>query len=174
MNLVVVTRGRELAQGWTNAVKADGLADVMEWAHPALAQLARTTEWRAWPIFTATDGPWTHPGGIALIGDAAHAMTPFAAQGAAMAIEDAVTLATLAGGPLADIGEALSDYEKLRQARVRRVIGRGAFNRFVWHAKGPIALGRDIVLRLRPGASLMKDFDWLYGYDAEAQAKPAN
>jgi salicylate hydroxylase len=174
VNLVVVTRGRELAQRWANAVAADGLADAMEWAHPALAQLARTAAWRAWPIYTAPDGPWTHPGGIALIGDAAHAMTPFAAQGAAMAIEDAVTLATLVGKPLAEIGEALSDYEKLRQARVRRVIGRGAFNRFVWHARGPVALGRDIVLRLRPGKSLMRDFDWLYGYDAETPARPAN
>jgi salicylate hydroxylase len=172
VNLVAVTRGRELAQRWTNAIGADGLADLMEWAHPALARLARAAEWRAWPIFTAPDGPWTHPGGIALTGDAAHAMTPFAAQGAAMAIEDAVTLATLVGRPLADIGEALSEYEKLRQARVRRVIGRGAFNRFVWHARGPIALGRDTVLKLRPGASLMRDFDWLYGWDAEAAADP--
>jgi salicylate hydroxylase len=168
VNLVVVTRGRELAQRWTNAMAADGLADTMEWAHPALAQLARAAEWRAWPIFTAPDGPWTHPGGIALIGDAAHAMTPFAAQGAAMAIEDAVTLAALVARPVDDLGEALFEYEKLRHARVRRVIGRGAFNRFVWHARGPIALGRDAMLRLRPGKSLMRDFDWLYGYDVEA------
>ena len=48
------------------------------------------------------------------------------------------------------------------------VARRGAFNRFVWHAAGPVALGRDTVLALRGGDSLAADLDWLYSHDAES------
>jgi salicylate hydroxylase len=51
---------------------------------------------------------------------------------------------------------------------VEKVARRGAFNRFVWHAAGPVALGRDAMLALRPQASLAADLDWLYGHDAGA------
>jgi hypothetical protein len=74
-----------------------------------------------------------------LIGDAAHAMTPFAAQGAAMAIEDAALL----GKPsrrTSDTAQALRQFETTRRERVARVRSRGAFNRFAYHARGPIAL----------------------------------
>lgn len=165
LNLVAVTKGRPIAEGWSHEVDTTPLGRALEWSDPTLAALCRSASWKAWPIFTAeTDGAWTHPGGIVLIGDAAHAMTPFAAQGAAMAIEDAATLATLVAGMADDIGAALSAYEALRRERVMKVARRGAFNRFVWHAGGPLAFGRDLVLKLRPGSSLMRDFDWLYGW----------
>ena len=50
-------------------------------------------EWRKWALFTVPDGGEWSEGAIALLGDAAHAMLPFAAQGAGMAIEDAAVLA---------------------------------------------------------------------------------
>ena len=54
-------------------------------------------DWRKWALFTVPDGgEWTD-GAIALLGDAAHAMLPFAAQGAGMAIEDAAVLAKCLG-----------------------------------------------------------------------------
>ena len=51
-----------------------------------------------------------------------------------------------------------------RRKRLRRVRARADFNRFAYHARGPIALARDAVLALRSPASLAADFDWLYGY----------
>ncbi len=108
------------------------------------------------------DGPWQNGHETVLIGDAAHAMTPFAAQGASMAIEDADLLANyIARGPLPS---ALSGFEAERRKRVARVRSRGAFNNFAYHASGPVAFARDLVLKWRAPASLAADLDWLYGY----------
>ena len=79
-------------------------------------------EWRKWALFTVPGGgEWTD-GAIALLGDAAHAMLPFAAQGAGMAIEDAAVLAKCLGatqnegGP--SIPAAMQRYARLRRPRV--------------------------------------------------------
>ncbi|HEX5933972.1 MAG TPA: salicylate hydroxylase, partial [Pseudorhizobium sp.] len=92
-----------------------------------------------------------------------HAMMPFAAQGAAMAIEDAVLLAAHVAGSTS-IPDALAAFETDRTSRIARVRARGMFNRFAYHARGPARLGRDVVLAMRPPQSLAADLDWLYGY----------
>ena len=112
------------------------------------------------------EAPWIDPAGIVLVGDAAHAMSPYAAQGAAMAIEDAATLAAAVERHSGNLGAALRAYEIHRRKRIEKVAARGAFNRFTWHAAGPVAMGRDLVLGLRPPARLAADLDWLYGFDA--------
>lgn len=131
--------------------------------------VANVDTWLPWPIHeVAADRPWIDQAGLALVGDAAHAMGPYAAQGAVMAIEDAAALAATVAAAPGDLAGALMRYQARRQARVAQVAKRGAFNRFVWHASGPAALGRDLVLALRRGESLAADLDWLYSYDAEA------
>ena len=137
-------------------------------ARPLAALAEEGAAWTAWPVHTAdTEGPWTRAGGFALIGDAAHAMTPFAAQGAAMAIEDADTLAAFVAARPDRLASALSGWEALRRPRIRRVAARGSFNRFVWHAAGPAAAARDLILRMRRPERFAADFDWLYGWDLE-------
>lgn len=130
-----------------------------DWQPALRAALPRPGEARLWPLHEVEDGAWLD-GRVLLIGDAAHAMTPFAAQGAAMAIEDGVDLAdAFAAGGLAGLPAVLA----ARRERVARVKARGAFNRFAYHAGGPFRLGRDIVLSLRPPERLAADLDWLYG-----------
>lgn len=168
-NLVAVTKGRPLAERWTVWPSTGALEAATAKAAPALRSIIETAgPWTAWPIHTVDAEPaWTSPvRGLALIGDAAHAMTPFAAQGAAMAIEDAAVLAEFAAQSPQDIKAVLARYEAARRPRVKRVVARGAFNGFVWHAGGLFALGRNALLRLRPAAHLAGDFDWLYGWDA--------
>lgn len=129
--------------------------------HPQIADLLqRAVDPTIWPLHEVSAGNWHRGDDAVLIGDAAHAMMPFAAQGAAMAIEDAFELASFvaADKPLA----AFADH---RQSRIARVRARGAFNRFAYHARGPARLGRDLVLSLRRPDNLAADFDWLYGYE---------
>ena len=83
-----------------------------------------------------------------------------------MAMEDAITLANLVTAMPDDIATALTRYEALRRPRIKRVEARGRFNHFAWHASGPIALARNVILRGRSGRQLAAELDWLYGFDA--------
>src|SRR5258706_14742180 len=86
--------------------------------------ISAVDDWRKWALFTLPDGGEWSDGAIALLGDAVHAMLPFAAQGAGMAIEDAAVLAQHlsleAAESTAGISAALKQYGRARQARVRR------------------------------------------------------
>lgn len=169
LNLAAFTRGNAMAETWSGKGDTTVLRNAMRRAAPALQKLAEDAgEWTVWPIHTARSGPWTAPGGIALIGDAAHAMTPFAAQGAAMAIEDAETLAGHVLAQPDGVAAALAAWEKERRKRVDRVARRGSFNRMTWHARGPVAMVRNAMLRMRTPEKLATSLDWLYGWKPPA------
>lgn len=165
-NLVAIHRGPAGRHAWSTPPKAGAALRVdafSGWNEALLALLRNADAPLAWPLYECGDGRWFDGNGLILIGDAAHATTPFAAQGAAMAIEDAAELAAAVAGR-ADTSIALAAFEETRRKRLRRVRARADFNRFAYHARGPIALARDAVLALRSQASLAADFDWLYGY----------
>lgn len=165
-NLVIIARGSALTKRWENIADIGQISAAAKHVDPALASLiVQSGPWHAWPIHEVRSAaPWSIGGRLVLIGDAAHALPPHAAQGAAMAIEDAVLLAELVD-QVPDTRKALARYEKLRRPRLARVALRGRFNHFAWQVGGPAALIRDIILRLRPGEKLAADFDWLYGHD---------
>lgn len=166
INLVAFTPGARIADGWAGHADIQTLQLAMKGTSPVLTGLAEDGDWTAWPVHTVpARHSWVAGGGMALIGDAAHAITPFAAQGAAMAIEDAETLAACVAALPDDLVTALPRWEAERRARLRKVRARGAFNRFAWHASGPVARARDFVLNRRTQAQLMADMDWLYGFD---------
>ena len=167
-NIVAIHQsGTPPAEGWSargDAAARSRLEAAFSGWHPHLRRLvAEAREALMWPLFECPDGRWTDGKKIVLIGDAAHAMTPFAAQGAAMAIEDAALLAERLSAS-ETLSAALLSFEKTRRARIARVRSRGAFNRFAYHARGPVALGRNLVMALRGPESLAADLDWLYGY----------
>jgi salicylate hydroxylase len=119
-------------------------------------------------LFTVPDsGQWTD-GATALLGDAAHAMLPFAAQGAGMAIEDAAVLAKCLGesqtegGPT--IPAAMQRYARLRGSRVARIqrTARGAGR--TYHLTGPAAFARDLVIRTMGAKRLLARQDWIYDW----------
>lgn len=163
INLVAFTPGRSMARDWSGKADPEALRRTLR--HTALAGLAgEAGEWLAWPLHSVDQRQaWTWPAGVALIGDAAHAMTPFAAQGAAMAIEDADTLARfVTNSP--DLPGTLAAWERERKPRIARTARRGALNHLAWHAAGPVALARNLFLKTRSPASLAADLDWLYGW----------
>lgn len=165
INLVAFTPAMDIAQSWAVQAEMSILLHAVARSSPALARLVEMAgHWTAWPLHTVDPAAsWTAPG-IALIGDAAHAVTPFAAQGAAMAIEDAALLAQYIAEPTAPEQGAISLWEQQRKARLSKVARRGALNKMAWNAAGPVALARNLVLRMRSPQSLATDLDWLYGW----------
>ncbi len=125
-------------------------------------------KWTFWPIFTVRTASW-HDGAVGLVGDAAHAMLPFQAQGAAMAIEDAVVLADeLATRPSAE--EAFAAYAARRRKRVERVREVSARNGGLFHLPWPLTHIRNYVVAHRAPDAHLAHLDWLYGFDAGADA----
>lgn len=123
--------------------------------------------WTPWVLSTVKTERW-HDGPIGLIGDAAHAMLPFQAQGAAMAIEDAATLAPLlVASP--NPAHAFERYEALRMERVGRVQKLSEQNGRIFHMRWPLAFARDTVISLQGSKGHMERLDWLYRHKAGAQ-----
>ncbi|MBN9306293.1 MAG: hypothetical protein BGO82_19565 [Devosia sp. 67-54] len=120
--------------------------------------------WGYWIVDTVDAAVWSD-GGVGLIGDAAHAMLPFQAQGAAMGIEDAAILAPLLMTE-PDAASAFQRFGAMRKERVERVRKISDFNGFAYHLEWPFTLGRDAVLRAQGPRGHLKRLDWLYGFDA--------
>ncbi len=140
------------------------------WHASARDLLAAASDWRKWPLFDCDPlASWT-AGRVALLGDAAHPMPPFLAQGAAQAIEDAAALGrALARGR--DIEQGLAAYQAARQARAARVLRESRRQGAIYHLSGPAAFLRDAALQALGGARLLARYDWLY--DARPKARPA-
>jgi salicylate hydroxylase len=121
--------------------------------------------WQLWPLCARPpmQGAFQQAQGrMALLGDAAHPMLPYLAQGAGMAIEDAAELgAQLTHCTSAQVPQRLAAYAQARWQRNARVQARAIRNGRIFHATGPLRWGRDLGLRMA-GARLM-DTPWLYG-----------
>lgn len=136
--------------------------------HSAIKICLRGSEFSGrWPIYDVPMTPWHDGDNLVLIGDAAHAMKPFMAQGSAMAIEDAGVLSHLIGNMNQSLNFIFEAFEKQRKTRIDMVRKRTDFNRLAYHARGPVQFGRNLVLSLKSPESLGRDLDWLYGFEIE-------
>ena len=150
--------------GWDHAALGADLQQLLKGAAPPLQALVQAMGgWRLWHLqvrHTVGRASQMAQGRVALLGDAAHPMLPYLAQGAGMAIEDAQAL----GQALANAGAtpaALAQYAQARWQRNARVQKRSLRNAWVFHASGPTRWGRDLAMRLL-GERLL-DLPWLYG-----------
>jgi len=167
LNLVAIVHGAKPDQDreWDQAGQTQALMHAIGAVGRDLHErLASVPAWRQWalhdrvPLSQASE---MAQGRVALLGDAAHPMQPYLAQGAGMAIEDADVLAQrLSLGGLS-VPEQLKAYAEQRWARNARVQTRAIRNGRIFHAQGPVALGRNLSLRLM-GERVM-DVPWLYG-----------
>lgn len=168
----VVERDDWTIESWSErGTKAEALADFDGW-HPTITHiLNEAEELYRWALFDrAPLSKWTD-GRVALMGDAAHPMLPFMAQGAAMAVEDAWTLAQQLA-LTENAPRALQDYQALRQARASHVQALSRANAKTFHKRtrlsqlgtyGPLWLAGKIV-----PTSIHARQDWLYGHDVTA------
>lgn len=157
-------------ESWTADGKVEDLvAEFATWDGRVGALARSATETRRWAIYDRDPlERWTN-GRVALLGDAAHAMLPFFAQGAAQALEDACVLAEcLRDAGAADAPEALERYEAIRKPRATQVQlmsrGREIKNHF---PDGAEQAERDQDLA---AGNPLRDSAWLYGHDVAAEA----
>lgn len=168
LNVVVLAEAVSMgdARDWDQAT---GLASLQAaTGHTAAGLQALLEAMPSWGAWTLSDrpplvGPQQMAGErVALVGDAAHPMLPYLAQGAGMAIEDAVALADALNGCVSDaVPAALARYADARWERNAQVQARAQRNGEIFHATGLVRVGRDAALRLL-GARLL-DVPWLYG-----------
>jgi salicylate hydroxylase len=167
LNLVAIVHGPAPSDMtlWDHAANAADLARALgDVCGDLKALIEAVPAWRLWPLCDRVPMRGAHQqaqGAVALLGDAAHPMRPYMAQGAGMAIEDADALGQCLAMPGADVPAKLAHYAQLRWQRNARVQQRAIRNGQIFHAQGLLRWGRDTSMRLL-GEGLL-DVPWLYG-----------
>jgi len=171
-NIVVVVQGPapQDLENWDHAANAAGLDHALQGTCAALQDVVRSVPaWRLWPLCDrppVRNAQEMAHGLVALLGDAAHPMRPYLAQGAGMAIEDAAELQRALSMHDLDVPLRLTRYALNRWQRNARVQARSTRNGRIFHATGPVRWGRDLSLRLL-GERLL-DVPWLYRGDGSS------
>lgn len=161
--VVVIAPDAVGSQDWSRPTSSQRVSASTQQFPSAIRELvAAATQWHQAPMFEALTLPTYCSGPIALVGDAAHPILPFLAQGGVMALEDAVVLArAVAATP--DMAAAFRAYSDVRRPRTHRVAAASERNGMIYHLKGTAAVARNSVLRMASGDSIMGRYDWLYG-----------
>jgi salicylate hydroxylase len=168
INVVAIMRDDWHEPGWSAAGDRAALLARFRppaWRGPPREILGTADRWLKWALFDAA--PLSHwgRGPVTLLGDAAHPILPYLAQGAAMAIEDAAVLAHCMGHAGRDEpAAALRLYEQRRLARTARAQRAARRNGSVYQM-GPVAgLVRSLALAAIGGERLISRYDWVYGW----------
>lgn len=164
----VVERGDWQEEGWSiQGSREEAFTDFAGW-HPTITKLIEhTDQLNRWALFDRPPLEMWRDGPVTLLGDAAHPMLPFLAQGAAMAVEDAYVLANaLSKLPVED---ALESYQAQRLSRTSKVQAASRANMGTFHKRSrsaQLATYGPMWLASRLSPSLVhRRMDWLYGHD---------
>ena len=134
---------------------------------PARQLIDLPKDWTRWA--TADREPiaqWNY-GRVTLLGDAAHATLQYLAQGACMAMEDAVTLGEALRVHNNDFGKAYELYQRSRVARTARIVLSAREMGRIFHAKGVERLVRNELWKGRTPERFYDAMEWLYGWKVE-------
>ena len=171
LNLVAIVQAERPthSQEWDAAGHAQALLQAMGARSGAvgkdlMARIEAVSGWRQWALHDRA--PMTSPlemaeDRVALLGDAAHPMRPYLAQGAGMAIEDALVLSQCLAQGQCVVSERLKTYAERRWSRNAQVQTRAIRNGRIFHAQGWVATGRNLSMRLM--SERLMDVPWLYG-----------
>jgi 2-polyprenyl-6-methoxyphenol hydroxylase-like FAD-dependent oxidoreductase len=177
INIVGIVHGEWNVPGWS---AAGDRVEILRhfarwsWAEKARALIAIPDQWLKWPLYDRKEPFRGGVGPVTLIGDAAHPMLPFLAQGAGMAIEDAAVLADMLGKYRDDPADALRAYEGARWQRTARVQKASRGQARIYGRSGPEALIRNLGMRLLGGEKLRARYDWLYSWQPPERFQSLN
>lgn len=165
LNIVAIFHSSRYLEGWNTSGDAAELNAGFAEACRRVRQLLDLVQtWRMWVLCDRDPMPgWSH-GRVTLLGDAAHPTLPYLAQGACMAIEDAVFLAERIAGQSDNIPAALSEYERVRLGRTRSVQETAREMGEIYHADGQAREARNQALAARDPDDHAPNA-WLFGTD---------
>ena len=167
INIVCIVHDEWSETGWSTAGdRAEMLRHFARWAwsEKARSLIAIPDRWLKWALYDRTDPFRGGKAPVTLIGDAAHPMLPFLAQGAGMAIEDAAVLADMLAKYLDDPSDALRAYEGARWHRTLRAQHYSRRQGRIYGLTGPEAFIRNLAMRAMGGVKLRARYDWLYSW----------
>lgn len=162
--VVVIASSSFSGEGWSHEAQVGSALTNVTLASPLAELLRSAPSWRQWALIAPEHEIASVTGRLALVGDAAHPTLPFLAQGGVMALEDSVVLAEVMAAHRDDIPEALQQYRRLRETRVRRVAEASRRNGRIYHYGGLMRAARNAAFRIVPGDRLISTYDWLYGW----------
>ncbi len=163
-NLVAVFHSDHYSEGWDQAGDPALLHAHFKGQVPqVLRMLEKIDVWKMWVLCDREPVKDWSKGRATLLGDAAHPMLQYLAQGACMALEDAVCLAEKVEAKPDDLPAALLDYQNARYLRTSRVQLMARVYGEAYHARGPIAELRNNMLRARTPEQAIEGIAWLYG-----------
>ena len=166
INIVGIVHDEWNKPGWSAPGQRD---EIMRhyarytWSETARDLVGLPERWLKWALFERRQPFRGGTGPVTLIGDAAHPMLPFLAQGAGMAIEDAAVIADCLVR-YRGAADALRHYEAARTTRTQRVRDASRKQGKIYGMSGPEALVRNLGMRLLGGDRLLARQDWLYGW----------
>ncbi|MFG3116799.1 3-hydroxybenzoate 6-monooxygenase [Streptomyces sp. NPDC048197] len=140
------------------------LAEFPDLGSTARRLLELGENWKSWVLCDRDPADRWTDGRVALLGDAAHPMLQYAAQGACQALEDAVVLGELLDGPAADVVQRLEKYHAVRHERTARtqLVAR-EMGRQLYHPAGRAARERNAMLAAMTVDDLYDTVQWLHG-----------
>lgn len=162
-NLVAVFHSKQYVEGWN----AEGDTALL-WKHfegqrpEVLRMLERIETWRMWVLCDREPVKDWSKGRVTLLGDAAHPMLQYLAQGANMATEDAVVLAEQVAARPDDLPSAFRAYQEARYKRTAWVQIMARIYGELYHAEGVKAELRNDSLGARTPQDAYKGAEWLY------------
>lgn len=164
LNVVVVTKSKKpTATPISQADPSILHTKTRFWSRRFKRMFAEVDDWSVWPLMAVPEtGNWVLDG-MVMIGDAAHGMPPYAAQGAALAIEDAQVLANCVEEDN-EIDKALKNFQTKRMARVKKVGKLAKTNRQLYHMGFPFSLARNLGMALTPKKHLLMRQAWIYNW----------
>jgi len=167
-NLVVTFHSREQEEWGVRDGSKEEVLSYFAGIHARPRQLLdRPTSWRRWATADREPVAQWSVGRATILGDAAHPMSQYMAQGACMALEDAVTLGRAVAQRTGDLPAAFKLYESLRIPRSARVVWSTREMGRIYHAEGVERTVRNSLWKDASQTRLYDGLQWLYGWNAE-------